>query len=62
MDDIRLIDVHKDCQLKEFTEDVKSKLKIGRSFYECQGELEDLPEQSQVIFLDEVMTLPVCYY
>lgn len=59
VDGIRLIEVLKDSQLKEFTEDVKSKLKVGRSFYEYQGEFKDLPEQSKVIFMDEVMTKPI---
>ena len=62
VNDFRLIDISKDCQLKELTKDIKSVLKIGKSYYEYQGELEDLPEHSEVIFMDEVKTVPMDYY
>ena len=60
--DVRVIEVYKDYELKELTEEVISELKIhvDRSFYLFQGELEDIPQQRKIGFLHEVMTIPIC--
>jgi hypothetical protein len=57
---IRLIDIDREYQLKELTEEIKSEFKVGRSFYEFKDKLEAIPEQSEIIFMDEVMTVPMC--
>jgi hypothetical protein len=71
--DIKEIDIDRDYERKEFIEEVESKFncKIGRSFYESKGELDDISEQKQIVFMDEVITVPMynnmedfmaCYY
>ena len=59
VDDIKLIDVYKDYELKELTKEVNSELKIcvGRSFCLFEGELEDIPEQRNITFLHEVIIM-----
>ena len=54
--DIKLIDISSRNKLKDFTEDVKSvtKIKLGCSFCEFKGELENMSEEKEIIFFDEV--------
>ena len=61
-DDIKLIDILKRCKLKDLTEDIESvtNFKISCSFCEFKGELENISEDKEIIFMDEViMALPI---
>ena len=60
--DVKIIEIYKDYEPKELAEEVNSELKIriGKSFYLFEGELEDIPEHRNIAFLHEVITMLLC--
>ena len=57
-DDFKVIDVKRECKLKEHSEEMKSifTVPIVCSFYEfeSESELETISEQKRIIFMSEV--------
>ena len=59
---VKIIDIDKDYELKELTEEVNSefKIRVGRSFSLFKDEFKDIPKERNIIFLQEVMIMLLC--
>ena len=55
-DGFKIIDLRRKYKPKELYEEMKSKITvpIGCSFYEYKGELENIPEEKRILFMNEV--------
>ena len=58
-DDFKVIDVERECKLKEHSEEMKYKftVPIVSSFYEFESELETLSKQKRIIFMRGIIEL-----